>query len=273
MTTSTRPRKQILLVKDDAVEAANIAHYLSQQGWAVQTCHSAEEALVQCETSRPDCVVTDQNLPLRSGIDLLERLRHADPALKCIVVCGDDRVETAFRAMKAGAFEYIVKPVVMRELRLVVERAVGAPSVDAAIQAVDRRQRSTAKAAGPLRVLVAEDNHDAADTMRMLLEMSGYEVRVSPTGPAAVEAARQEPPDAILCDIGLPGLSGCDVVRTLRSDPRFAGVLMIAFTGYGDAQDRAATKSAGFDHHFVKTTDPAVILEELRKFASSRRRS
>jgi two-component system, sensor histidine kinase len=137
----------------------------------------------------------------------------------------------------------------------------------------ESRQPNAAEAAARLRVLVAEDNQDAADTLRVLLEMSGYEVRVAPTGPAAIEAARQEPPAAIMCDIGLPGLDGYDVARTLRSDPRFSGVLMIAITGYGDARDRAAAKSAGFDHHFLKSTSPNLILEALRQFGSSRRRA
>ena len=119
-----------------------------------------------------------------------------------------------------------------------------------------------------LRVLVAEDNKDAADTLRVLLEMGGHEVRLAHTGPSALQAARQEAPDALLCDIGLPGMSGYEVARALRADPRFAGVMMVAVTGYADPEHGAQAMAAGFDRHFSKTADPLRLLQELERLAA-----
>ena len=112
-------------------------------------------------------------------------------------------------------------------------------------------------------VLVAEDNLDAAEMMRMLLELSGFEVAVVHSGPAAVEAALADPPQALVCDIGLPGMNGFDVARTLRADGRTGAMLMIAVTGYGSREDRDAALQAGFDAHFAKPVAIEALLEAL----------
>src|SRR5262249_55277527 len=81
-------------------------------------------------------------------------------------------------------------------------------------------------------------NPDAAESLRLLLHLYGYDVTVAHTGPAGVEKARAYRPDVVLCDIGLPGLDGYGVVRALREDPGTAGARMIAISGYGGAADR-----------------------------------
>ena len=115
----------------------------------------------------------------------------------------------------------------------------------------------------PTRVLVVDDNHDAADSLRMVLEMLGYEVRTLYTGEGAVAAAREFEPDCIVLDIGLPGTSGYDLAQAIRKDEQLKPVRLIALTAY---TDEAKTRAAGFDHHFTKPIDPLVlrpILEEL----------
>ena len=114
-------------------------------------------------------------------------------------------------------------------------------------------------AAGPLRILVVEDNRDAADSLRMLLELSGCEVRVAYSGPDGVRLAREWRPEVVLCDIGLPGLDGYAVAGELRHDPATAGARLIAVTGYGQEDDRQRARQAGFDYHLTKPVDPAVL--------------
>jgi CheY-like chemotaxis protein len=116
---------------------------------------------------------------------------------------------------------------------------------------------------GQLRVLVAEDNADTAEGLRAILQSYGYEVTVVNSGPAAVEVARRFQPDAVLCDIGLPGLSGYEVARQLRADGREASPLLIAVTGYGTEADRLEALSAGFDAHFSKPVAPLALLAQL----------
>ena len=99
-------------------------------------------------------------------------------------------------------------------------------------------------------VLLAEDNVDAADSLRMILEGHGHRVEVVHNGPAAVEALRLKRPQVLICDIGLPGLSGYDVARAAQGSHRPA--LMLALTGYGSAEDRRRAVEAGFDGHLAK---------------------
>ncbi len=110
-----------------------------------------------------------------------------------------------------------------------------------------------------LRVLVIEDNRDTADTLRQVLEMLGHEVAVAYSGPAGVEAAMECRPDAVLCDIGLPGLDGYGVAAALRGQPATASARLVAVTGYGQEDDRRRSREAGYDHHLVKPVDPDVL--------------
>ncbi len=114
-----------------------------------------------------------------------------------------------------------------------------------------------------LRVLVVEDNRDAADSLVMLLEVFGYDVTVAYTGPSGVEAAAAWGPDAVVCDIGLPGLDGYGVARALRRNPATAKAHLIAVTGYGGDEDRRLSREAGFDAHLTKPADPTALQELL----------
>ena len=107
-----------------------------------------------------------------------------------------------------------------------------------------------------LRILVIEDHRDAADSLRILLEMLGHQVRLAYSGPEGVQAAAEWRPDIVLCDIGLPGLDGYGVARQLRLNPTTARVRLLALTGYGTDEARQRSQEAGFDHHLVKPADP-----------------
>lgn len=111
------------------------------------------------------------------------------------------------------------------------------------------------------RVLVVDDNVDAAETLGELLEVWGHEVRVVYDGIAAVEAVDDEAPDVVLLDIGLPGRDGYSVARQLRGEAGLPHLLLIAITGYGQETDRQLSVEAGFDHHFTKPVD----LEQLQR--------
>ena len=109
------------------------------------------------------------------------------------------------------------------------------------------------------RVLVVDDNADAADSLAMLLRFSGHEVRTVYEGSAVLEAARAFQPDVILLDLGLPGeLDGFDLAPLLRQEPGLENVLLVALTGYGPDVTRDAPE-AGFDHHFIKPVDLASL--------------
>jgi PAS domain S-box-containing protein len=114
-----------------------------------------------------------------------------------------------------------------------------------------------------LRILVVEDNRDAADSLRVLLELLGHEVRVAYSGPDGVRTAQEWQPSVVLSDIGLPGLDGFEVAQRLRRDPATAGARLIAITGYGSEEDRRRAEEAGYNHVLKKPADPAMLLELL----------
>jgi len=119
------------------------------------------------------------------------------------------------------------------------------------------------RAARRSRVLVVDDNVDAATSLALLLKLDGHDVKLAHDGPAALLAARSFEPQVVLLDIGLPGMSGYEVARELRRDPAFAETTLIALTGYGQAEDRRKSKSAGFDHHLTKPIDDEALAAVL----------
>lgn len=112
---------------------------------------------------------------------------------------------------------------------------------------------ATPTAAG-LRVLVVDDNVDAALSLGALIELSGHEVQLAHDGSAAIAAARSSAPDLVLLDIGLPGMNGYEVAAQLRQ-AGLARAVLVAVTGYGRAEDIDRARKAGFDHHLTKPVD------------------
>ncbi|SRR5690606_26032024 len=112
------------------------------------------------------------------------------------------------------------------------------------------------------RVLIVDDNVDSASSIALVLEHSGHEVHVAHDGPSAVTIARRLRPEFVFLDLGLPGLDGFEVARTLRREPGLEAMRIIAVTGYGQESDRARSREAGIDQHLVKPADPA-FLESL----------
>ncbi len=122
-----------------------------------------------------------------------------------------------------------------------------------------------------LRVLVVDDNVDAADSLAMLLRLGGHDVREAHSGPAAVQAAQAYQPGVVLLDIGLPGMDGYRVAERLRQQPETQKAILIALTGYGQESDRQRAREAGFDHHLVKPVDPQ-RLQDLLAMLTARQR-
>ena len=114
-----------------------------------------------------------------------------------------------------------------------------------------------------LRVLVVEDDHDSAQSLRKLLELCGYAVTVAYTSREGLEAAEKAPPDIVLCDIGLPDSDGYELAAALRNKPGTARARLIAVTAYGSEQDKKRSREAGFHLHLVKPVRPENLLEEL----------
>jgi CheY-like chemotaxis protein len=140
--------------------------------------------------------------------------------------------------------EFIVR------LPLAAERDVAQAQVSDAAEAAPASRR---------RLLVVDDNRDFATMLTALFEIMGHDVRTAYDGPAAISLAADYRPDAVFLDIGLPGMSGYEVARKLRDSPALVRTTLIAFTGYGQDDDRRRVREAGFDHHLVKPADAAQL--------------
>jgi CheY-like chemotaxis protein len=133
---------------------------------------------------------------------------------------------------------------------------VAPPAATAAAPAAGRRA---------LRVPVADDNADSAETLALLLQAEGHEPRTVHDGAEALRLARAWRPDAAILDIGMPGLNGREVAEALRRTPGLEGLLLLALTGWGSAEDRARSATSGFDLHLTKPVDPLQVLQALAR--------
>jgi DNA-binding response OmpR family regulator len=136
-----------------------------------------------------------------------------------------------------------------------VRLPVSAPGASAPAPVASRHP-----SAGRRSVLLVEDNVDACNTLKTFLTGDGHEVAAANDGQAGLAAALARPYDVVLCDIGLPGLNGFDLIAALRSTPGAHQPFAIALSGYGQAEDRARGLAAGFDHYLVKPIDPDGLL-------------
>jgi CheY-like chemotaxis protein len=117
-----------------------------------------------------------------------------------------------------------------------------------------------------MKVLVVDDNQDAADSLAALLEIDGFDVRAVYDGAAAIAAVAQSQPDMIILDLGMPGMDGYETARAIRQRPGAERILLLALTGWGQSDARRRTLEAGFDHHLVKPVE----LEQIIRLAGAR---
>ena len=144
------------------------------------------------------------------------------------------------------------------------EFVVRLPAVRDAATAVARADLAEPAPMQRRRVLIVDDNEDGAESLAMLLDLGGHETHKAHDGEAAIEAAERLRPDAVLLDIGLPGLNGYEVCRRIRQRPWGKDVFLVALTGWGQDEDRQRSEEAGFDQHMVKPADHDVLMNLLR---------
>jgi CheY-like chemotaxis protein len=134
------------------------------------------------------------------------------------------------------------------------------------LPAAEQRPASSVRAGSrPARILIVDDNEDAANALAMLLQLEGHEVRTAPHGDAALAMLEAYVPELALLDIGLPGMDGYQLARALRAHPRSRHTRLVALTGYGLENDRRQAMEAGFDQHLIKPVDLELLLRTLHQ--------
>ncbi|HSK76004.1 MAG TPA: ATP-binding protein [Thermoanaerobaculia bacterium] len=134
-----------------------------------------------------------------------------------------------------------------------------APGVGERRREMTQDSRATGEGRPGRRVLVVDDNLDSAETIALMAQLWGHDVRTAHDGQAALTTAADYRPEVVLLDIGLPGMDGFEVAKRLREQEWMAGVMLVAMTGYGQEEDRRRSREAGFDHHMVKPIDPGAL--------------
>jgi CheY-like chemotaxis protein len=179
--------------------------------------------------------------PLRNGIEIVRQMSSANPAL-------------------ARTAEMMSRQIV--QLIRLIDDLVGTDSPARENSAAG----TSAEPAEParLRILVADDNADGADSLAMLLQADGHVVLTAPDGRRAVEVAEAFVPDVILMDVAMPNLDGLEATREIRRRPWGQGIRIIALTAWGQETERRRTREAGMDAHLVKPVDPNALALVLR---------
>jgi len=122
---------------------------------------------------------------------------------------------------------------------------------------------STKSDFGGYKILVVDDNVDAAFTLQMLLKLKGYKTDIRHSGQEAIIAAEKLQPDVILLDISMPGMNGYDACRLIRELPLEKRITIVALTGFGKEEDKLLSREAGFDAHLVKPVDIQILIDTL----------
>ncbi|WP_427912115.1 response regulator [Ramlibacter sp. MMS24-I3-19] len=179
--------------------------------------------------------------------------------VKHLVELHGGSVEARSEGLGRGAEVTVRLPALLDEQKVTVQPEEGAEAGNAG-----------RGANGPSRILVVDDLVASAETLMTLLEMEGFEVRIANEGMAALKIAQEFRPDVVLLDIGLPGMNGFEVAHKLRELPAGHDALLIALTGYGEAESRSRSAEAGFDFHMVKPADVNLLLQMIADPQQSR---
>jgi CheY-like chemotaxis protein len=139
------------------------------------------------------------------------------------------------------------------------EFVVRIPLMDSVQLASGQGNVATGAATARRKILVVDDNQDAAESLAALLEISGHDTRLAHDGAGAVKEAERFLPDVVFLDIGMPMLDGHETAKLIRQQPWGQRMVLVALTGWGQSEDRRRSKDAGFNHHLVKPADPAVV--------------
>ena len=248
-------RPKALVVDDDTDVRETLAEQLTMHGFEVLTAGNGLEALLHVKRQRPAVVVLDVMMPRLGGLEALRRIRAFHPEAKVIIVSGNLDDEVRRQALALGAAGVLEKPVSLPDLLV----ALGATERPAQTPAEPRSEGSGTREppvvpfAEPGRILIVDDDPEIGAMLSDFLILKGYSARAVPDAATAVREVVAAPPDVVLLDINMPGLSGTDALPTIRAVAPRAVVIMVSATEDAATAKRALAYGA-FDY-VVKPID------------------
>jgi len=250
--------RTVLVIEDDPLNRKLVHALLTLGGYTVLEAASAEEGLSAAQEHLPGCIVMDIRLPGMDGL-AATRLLKRDPAMRAIPVIA----LTAFAmsgdetsAIEAGCDAYITKPIESGQFLGAVQSLLNrVPSADA----------------GNGRVLIVDDEPAVTTVLSAQLRNAGWEPRQASSADEALRMVSADPPDVILMDVLMPGMSGYEATRRLKHDPRTASIPVILLTGLSGIEDKLNGLDAGADEFLSKPVSVAELIVRLRTMVRLRR--
>ena len=261
--------RRVLVVDDDAEWRETVSEYLGLNGFKTIEAANGLEALLQVKRTHPAAVVLDLAMPRLGGLEALKRIHAFDPAIKVVIVSGSLDPEAQRRAQALGVTAIFAKPVdparILEALGGVARPTAAAPRAQAQGHDAAAGDRPTSQT----RVLVVEDDPEMRSTLEEFLAGEGHAVSSAPSAGAALRAIALQPPDLVLLDIEMPGLSGVEALPAILALAPDAKVIMVSGTSDVEAAKRALALGA-FDY-VAKPVDMAYLAQTVATAAGMKR--
>ena len=252
---------KVLVVDDEPQVRAAVSEFLEFSGMEVLEATNGLEALLKVKRERPDAIVLDLRMPRLGGIDALKRIRRLAPNILVAIVTGDIDEHVHGQALALGARAVLIKPVMLPELVEVLRGGVAAPAAANRPPAERAPAPPATPAVSATRVLIVDDDDDVRQMLAEFLVQLGYAVSTEPSATAAMRTLVDNPPDAILLDINMPGLTGEAALPTIRAVAPRVAVIMVSATADEDVARRTLAQGA-FDY-IVKPVDLSYLERSL----------
>lgn len=243
--------KKILIIDDEQEICQLLRDCLKRRGFEVETAFDGEVGLEKVKLNLPDLVLCDISMPGLNGVEVLKKIKEYNPHIIVIMLTGYGTLESAIECLKLGAYDHIGKPVELKKLFVLLKEALNMSS---------KNLRN--------KILIIDDEPQLVESLAVRLKASGYAVRTAPDGVSGINKFKEEPPDLVILDIMMPGLSGLDVLKELKQISLNVPVIML--TAYGTPQSAIEALRLGAYDHLAKPFNTETLLEMIKKAIEGR---
>jgi DNA-binding response OmpR family regulator len=258
-------KEKILIIEDEKVLSDIIAKKLRLEGYDVQTAFNGEEGLEKINAAKPDLILLDILMPKVDGFGVLKSLSENPELSKIpvIIISNSGQPVEIERAMSMGVKDYLIKAEFDPEEVIAKVRNV--------LDKIKNKANGAEKMKGSKRILIVEDDQLLRSLCAKKFSSEGFAVDAAIDAQEGLDKIKKNKPDLILLDLVLPGMSGFDILKIIKSDPdkKIAGIPVIILSNLGQESDIEKGKQLGADDYMIKaTTTTEEIVSKIRKILS-----